>query len=259
MRKFLIIPKVNNLDESLRLCEEYGTGFEYNDFFFPDIMDNKAKKKEIISLYKSVKLPDYNTMHGAFFDIIVFSEDRKIRDVAEYRIKESIETAMELDAKGVVFHTNHTPMLKSDFYINGWAEKNTDFWNRICDEYKGIEIYLENMFDDTPDMLKTLSDNLSGKENFAVCLDYAHATVFGKNADSFVKELSPYVKHIHINDNDLEDDLHLAVGDGKINWENFKIHFLENLGNAKSILIETSDTDNQRKSLEYLKKLGIMN
>ena len=49
MQNFLIIPKINNLDESLKLAEEYGFGFEYNDFFIPDTMDDKGKKKEIIS------------------------------------------------------------------------------------------------------------------------------------------------------------------------------------------------------------------
>lgn len=259
MGKFLIIPQINNLDESLELAEKYGFGFEYNDFFIPDTMDDKQKKKEIISIYKSVKLPSYNTIHGAFFDVIVFSEDKKIREAADYRIRESIETALEINAKGVVFHTNHTPMLKSDFYINGWINKNTDYWTRICDEYKGVDIYLENMFDDTPVMLKRLSENLSGKDNFGVCLDYAHANVFGNNADEFVKELSDFTKHLHINDNDLKDDLHLAIGDGKIDWNHFKKFFEEDFKNVKSILIETSDINSQRKSAEYLKALGVLN
>ncbi len=259
MRNFLIIPRVNNLDESLKLAEEYGFGFEYNDFFVPDIMDDKEKKKEIISTYKSVKLPAYNTMHGAFFDVIIFSEDRKICEVADYRIRESIETALEIDAKGVVFHTNHTPMLKSDFYISGWLDKNSEYWSHICDEYKDIDIYIENMFDDTPMMLKKLSENLSDKKNFGVCLDYAHAHVFGDNADDFVKELSSFTKHIHINDNDLEADLHLAVGDGKIDWNIFKKCFEDSFENVKSVLIETSDINYQRKSAEYLKTLGILN
>lgn len=258
MQNFLIIPKINNLDESLKLAEEYGFGFEYNDFFIPDTMDDKGKKKEIISTYKSVKLPSYNTMHGAFFDVIVFSEDKKIRDVADYRIRESIETALEIGAKGVVFHTNHTPMLKSDFYLNSWISKNTEYFLGICDEYKDIDIYLENMFDDTPVMLKKLSENLSDKNNFGVCLDYAHANVFGIDADDFAKELSPFIKHIHINDNDLKDDLHLAVGDGKIDWNIFKKHFEEDFKDAKSILIETSDIDSQRKSAECLKTIGIL-
>ena len=259
MRNFLIIPRINNLDESLKLAEEYGFGFEYNDFFVPDIMDDKEKKKEIISTYKSVKLPAYNTMHGAFFDVIIFSEDRKICEVADYRIRESIETALEIDAKGVVFHTNHTPMLKSDFYISGWLDKNSEYWSHICDEYKDIDIYIENMFDDTPMMLKKLSENLSDKKNFGVCLDYAHAHVFGDNADDFVKELSSFTKHIHINDNDLEADLHLAVGDGKIDWNIFKKCFEDSFENVKSVLIETSDINSQRKSAEYLKTLGILN
>ena len=259
MRNFLIIPRINNLDESLKLAEEYGFGFEYNDFFVPDIMDDKEKKKEIISTYKSVKLPAYNTMHGAFFDVIIFSEDRKICEVADYRIRESIETALEIDAKGVVFHTNHTPMLKSDFYISGWLDKNSEYWSHICDEYKDIDIYIENMFDDTPMLLKKLSENLSDKKNFGVCLDYAHAHVFGDNADDFVKELSSFTKHIHINDNDLEADLHLAVGDGKIDWNIFKKCFEDSFENVKSVLIETSDINSQRKSAEYLKTLGILN
>ena len=50
MQNFLIIPKINNLDESLKFAEEYGFGFEYNDFFIPDTMDDKGKKKEIISI-----------------------------------------------------------------------------------------------------------------------------------------------------------------------------------------------------------------
>ena len=175
------------------------------------------------------------------------------------RIRESIETALEIDAKGVVFHTNHTPMLKSDFYISGWLDKNSEYWSHICDEYKDIDIYIENMFDDTPMLLKKLSENLSDKKNFGVCLDYAHAHVFGDNADDFVKELSSFTKHIHINDNDLEADLHLAVGDGKIDWNIFKKCFEDSFENVKSVLIETSDINSQRKSAEYLKTLGILN
>ena len=78
------------------------------------------------------------------------------------------------------------------------------------------------------------------------------------NVNDFAKELSPFIKHLHINDNDLEDDLHLAVGDGKIDWNIFKNHFDEDLKNAKSILIETSDISSQRKSAEYLRTLGIL-
>lgn len=33
-REWLMIPDSHNIQESLRLAEEYGAAFEYNDFFF---------------------------------------------------------------------------------------------------------------------------------------------------------------------------------------------------------------------------------
>ena len=91
MSRFLIIPQLKELDKSLLLAEKYGLGFEYNDFFIPDIMEDKRLSDELISRYRGHELPDYCTMHGAFFDVLVFSEDRLIREVSERRIRESLE------------------------------------------------------------------------------------------------------------------------------------------------------------------------
>lgn len=59
------------------------------------------------------------------------------------------------------------------------------------------------------------------------------------------------------NDNDLKSDLHLAVGDGKIDWNRFKEHYFKFFTKA-SVLIETSSIENQRRSAEFLSKLGII-
>ena len=257
MSRFLIIPDIKELDKSLALAEEYGLGFEYNDFFFPEVMDDKRLCDELISRYRGRELPDCCTMHGAFFDVLVFSEDRRIREIAEQRIRESLELARKIGAGGVVFHTNHTPLLTSDFYLKGWQEKNERFWRRILPEYTDLDIYMENMFDSSPDMLKALAESLSDLPNFGVCLDYAHAVIYGSDIDGWVTELSSYVRHLHINDNDLKNDLHLAVGEGKMDWRRFKEHYDSSLSKAKTALIETSSPERQRRSAEYLTKLGI--
>ena len=257
MSRFLIIPKLDELDKSLAIAQDYGLGFEYNDFFIPDVMDNKALCDELISRYKGHELPDCCTMHGAFFDILVFSEDRRIREISEQRIRESLELARKIGAKGVVFHTNHTPLLTADFYIKNWQSKNEAFWRKILPEYPDLDIYMENMFDSSPDMLKALSESLSDQPNFGVCLDYAHAVIYGSDIDGWVTELSSYVRHLHINDNDLKNDLHLAVGEGKMDWRRFKEHYDSSLSKAKTALIETSSPERQRRSAEYLTKLGI--
>lgn len=257
MSRFLIIPRLNELDKSLDLAEKYGLGFEYNDFFVPDIMDDKKLADELINRYKAHELPDCCTMHGAFFDVLIFSEDKRIRQVSEDRIRTSLDFARSLGVRGVVFHTNHTPALTADFYINGWLNKNEAFWRRILPEYPDINVYMENMFDSSPIMLAALAERLADVPNFGVCLDYAHAVIYGSDINSWVTELSPYIRHLHINDNDLKNDLHLAVGDGQIDWQAFKQSYDSCLCRADTALIETSSLENQQRSAEYLLGIGV--
>lgn len=258
MSRFLIIPQLNNIDESLKLAEEYGFGFEYNDFFIPDVMDDPCLTDELISRYKAHELPDCCTMHGAFFDVLVFSDDRRIREISEMRIRTSLDIARKIGAGGVVFHTNHNPALTADFYIGHWLERNEKFWRKILAEYPDLDIYMENMFDNSPYMLAGLAERLKEFKNFGVCFDYAHAVIFGSDIDEWVRVLAPYVRHMHINDNDLKNDLHLAAGDGKIDWNRFKINFDSYLSSAKTVLIETSLTENQRRSAVFLSGIGVM-
>ena len=257
MSRFLVIPHLENIEESLALAAEYGFGFEYNDFFSPNVLDDGALVDEIVGKYKRHRLPERCTLHGDFFDVLVFSEDRLIREIAEKRIRQILDAAFKIGAEGVVFHTNHSPMLAADFYVKNWHDSNLRFWSGILDEYSDINIYMENMFDTSPDMLAGLAKSLSGYKNFGVCLDYAHAAAFGGNTDRWVEMLAPYVKHLHINDNNLKDDLHLAVGDGQIDWLRFKEYYLKYFSEC-TVLIETSEINKQRRSAEYLKKIGIL-
>ena len=186
--KFLIIPQLGALEESLALAEEYGLGFEYNDFFIPDIMDDEKLADDIIRRYKAQKLPEYCTMHGAFFDVIIFSSDKKIRKISEERIIRSLDIVREIGAKGVVFHTNLNPDLTSESYIKSWLDINESFWRMTLPKYPDLEIYMENMFDRTPDMLCGLAKRLEDITNFGVCFDYAHAAVYGSDIDGWVCE-----------------------------------------------------------------------
>lgn len=257
MNRFLLIPDINRLEESLSLAEEYGLGFEYNDFWSPDVLDDMDKVRAMAKIYHSHKLPELITMHGDFFDVLVFSSDRLIREISELRIKQSIEAARIIGAGAVIFHTNHNPFFKAEGYVNNWLRCNIDFWSRALEENPDISIYIENMCDDSPDMLAALAKELSAYDNFGVCLDYAHAAVFGKDPEVWCKTLSPYVNHMHINDNDLNEDLHLAVGEGRIDWEQFRALITEYCPDA-TVLIETSSIERQRRSAEFLRRLGML-
>lgn len=257
MKKFLIIPKKSELKASLELAQEFSLGFEFNDFFMPNVLDDEAMQDKIVGEYKTAGLPEYCTLHGAFFDVIPFSPDEKIRAIGDMRIRQSISTARKIGARAVVFHTNYNPFLNSPAYVKGWIEQNAAYWNSILNEFSDVNIYLENMFDSSPDIMAELAERLCANANFGICFDYAHAALTPVSQREWTERLGKYVRHIHINDNDLQSDLHLAVGDGKIDWNEF-YGLYDNYMDKATILIETSPLENQRRSVERLISDGFM-
>lgn len=216
MGQYLVVSRVENLEEHLALAREYGVGFEINDFFDPEVLESKERQQEIIEAYQKAGIPEGSTMHGAFLDVVVFSQDPRMRVVSEYRMRQSMKIAQSLGVKGVVFHTNVNPMLSSREYDMHAIDMTVEFLKTLLSDFPDIEIYLENMFDATPDVLVQISERLKDYPNYGVCFDYAHAVIYGFPVAIWIRQLAPYMKHIHINDNDLKHDLHLALGTGKI-------------------------------------------
>lgn len=254
MPDFLIVSKEENLQEYLDIAKEYHTGIEINDFFEPDLCDDESKCNKVIERYLNTGLMAKSTMHGCFYDIVPFSYDSLIRDVARKRMIQSMEIAKKLGVRAVIFHTNYCPALHSEEYDFSVIDKLSKVLKMLLEAYPDIDIYLENMFDDTPAIIKAVSEKLKAYTNYGVCLDWAHVNVYSKERESWIKELSYYIKHLHLNDNDLEADRHWAVGKGRINWESLK-GFLGDRIQTMTVLVETVDPKDQRTSLDFLQNL----
>ncbi len=252
MGGFLIVSKVDRIKEYKQIAERYHVGFELNDFYDPKVLDDEAEQDRIIQQYMQVGLPEGSTMHGAFFDIVLFSHDEKIANTSKLRLKQSMEIAKRLGVKGVVFHTNANPMLTGEVYDNNVVDKTVDYLERLLVDYPDIDIYLENMFDATPRILARISERLCKYANYGVCLDYAHASISNLPMGDWIETLSPYLSHIHINDNDLKADLHMPVGSGSINWNQFAKYYRTSFDGC-TVLIETTNPKDQIQSLHYLR------
>ena len=173
------------------------------------------------------------------------------------RIEQSLKIARKIGVTAVVFHTNYNPFLNSEDYKENWIKQTVSFWSSVMEKYPDINIYLENMFDFSPDMLEKISEQLCRYENYGVCLDYSHAVLSKTEPNVWAERLGKYIKHIHINDNDLVSDLHLAWGDGKIDRQIFYSCYDKYMQGA-SVLIETSSLRNKQKSLEVLTEDGFL-
>ncbi len=253
MGKFLVVSKADRLSEYREIADRYHVGFEINDFFDPKVLDDEAEQSRLIQQYQETGIPEGSTMHGAFFDIVVFSNDEKIVEISKLRMRQSMEIAKRLGVQGVVFHTNGNPMLSGETYDYNVIVKTTEYLEKLLQAYPNINIYLENMFDATPKILERISERLCKYTNYGVCLDYAHASISDLPMGDWVEALTPYLKHIHINDNDLKKDLHMPVGSGSIDWNQFARYYRTHFDQC-TVLVETTMPEDQIQSLNYLKE-----
>ncbi len=277
MSKLYLVPDRKDMERMCALAAEYGCAFEYNDFYIAEVMDDMEKQEEIISGYRkyrngcsqndfakddfsenrfSQNLFSTDTMHGAFLDVTIHSDDPLIRDASMLRIRQSMEIAKRMGLKGVVFHTGRLAGFRAANYLRNWRDRNVAFFTEIAQQYPAQQIYMENMFDEAPDILAGLAEKMRDVENFGVCLDYAHAMLFGHSGREWIETLAPYIRHIHINDNDLQNDLHLAVGAGALDWQEFDDLIRQNRIEAP-VLVEVNGYEAQRESLQYMKRHGI--
>ena len=247
-----IVSLIKDIVRYREISERYGVGYEINDFFEPAVLDDENEIRRIIDEYKNAGIPNGSTMHGAFFDVLVHSRDKRIADIGKLRMRQCMEIAEELGVEAVVFHVNYQPGIPGDAYVKGVIDRTSEYLAELLVAYKDINVYIENMFEDDVMVIKEIADRLSCYHNFGVCLDYAHAIVYGKGADNWTETLSQYIRHVHINDNDLITDLHLPVGSGRIDWDKFYSDREQYFPKA-SILIEVTNPEGQIASIEYLR------
>lgn len=256
--KLYCIPKYEEIKGYEELAHKYNMAFEYNDFFVPSVFMNKQKINEIISNYKALERNrSLDTLHGAFLDVTIHSDDPEIYEISKSRVYQSMDIAKELGGKAVIFHTNFIANFHSKYYQDNWVERNRVFWREVLADYPSLSIYMENMFDESPDMLQRLAIAMEDENRFGVCLDFAHAYISGTSMDEWVDKLGKYTKHIHINDNDGVSDMHMAIGKGRLPWERYT-EYIGKLSKEVSVLIEVRCLQDVKDSIVYMEKIGLL-
>ncbi len=253
--KYYVIPNLDEINKYKELSKEYDLGFEYNEFYMPSLLDDANRLGDTINRYYELKRCN-DTLHGVFYDITLDSIDPWIKEASLIRVRSSLDIAKTLNCKGVVFHTNYITWMKDEAYKKRWLEENKKIYLELIEEYDTLEIYIENMFDLDPYLLRDLVKEIN-HERVGVCLDIAHASISNVDLSVWFKELSPYIKHIHINDNDKIVDSHLELGKGIIDYD-LAYKYIKELNDDISILIEIKDYNKTLNSIKYLINKGYL-
>ncbi len=253
--KWTVNPEFSELDKFVELSRDYDVAFEYTDFTFPYIYQDKEEVKKRIEAYKSVERDkSRDSLHGVFFDVAFLSMDKVLRERSRELMDMSLDIARDLGCKGVVFHSGILGGLNLPSYLEGWVKGMCEFMPTVAERYKDIDIYIENTVESAPSELVEVAARLKGLGNVKLCLDYAHASIRPRKAEEWIRDMAPYIGHIHVNDNDLDNDLHLACGEGNIDLNRFAAE-VDYYGLDTSIVLEVTGYDRAKRSLEYMAKL----
>ncbi len=159
-------------------------------------------------------------LHLPFYGLQLGCKDYYIRDLSYNLISQGLLRCSELNINRAVMHVSfpsHIPTagaknwLKS-FYLN--LEKILLY----CQEKK-ITLYLENTFEPDSEIFERIFDHFVS-DNLLMCLDIAHVYCYSKSGFSdWWNNLQSKIGHVHLSDNNTFEDSHLALGKGKIDFQ----------------------------------------
>ena len=252
---FICVFNPNSFDALLEYAKEHRYNLEFTAFYYPRFLD--ANLQEILKDYQQ-KLHGFKgaiSVHGAAIDLVIHSEDEKVREVAKQRIFQSLEIARKLKAKHVVFHGNFNPLKKSKSYESNWTERNVIFWSEVLEKYPST-VVLENTFDPMPEMLRTLLDEVNSSR-LKICLDVGHINVWSKvPVEEWIAVLGEDIRCMHIHDNKGDADSHLVPGKGSINWQEFS-DLIAKYQIDPDIVFEVRMVEETIQSLNYFREEDI--
>ena len=196
------------------------------------------------------------SLHAPFADINIASPSKTILAASMKRLKQSMAFAVALEAKVWVFHPGAKTGI-SQFYPGAQWKQNSESIQQLskaAEEY-GLNIALENLPAKYYFLMSTPEEflRLYRETNVPVGIvfDIGHANLEGQ-IQPFFNKLADKIVHIHASDNDGSDDQHLGIGEGKIDYNYFKLT-INKIGYDKSIIVESIT-----KVPESIKKLQQM-
>ena len=92
--KLYVIPHLEEIDKWISLSKEHNLGFEYNEFFNPNVLDNEHILNELITKYKDLNR-NADTLHGVFFDINLVSNDQKIKENVKLDVEDYVYSLLK--------------------------------------------------------------------------------------------------------------------------------------------------------------------
>ena len=236
-----IQPEYKMGEEYLALSENMGCFFEVLELAFPNY------GKDLPDWYK--KSGRARSLHGAFIDINVASNEPEIARVSKARCEESCEIARYVGAENVVFHSSCYPLLRGGYLVE-WAKRCAEFYTYLSGKH-GLSVFIENSFDLDPSPLCELMKNVNGAD-VSVCLDIGHVALSRAPLADWTGALGENIKYMHLSDNNGLFDDHNPLGSGVADVYGASDFYLSHLDIP--LTLEVGGMNGIKASMEFIEK-----
>ena len=216
---------------------------------------SKARVMKLNEIAKAIGIR--YTVHAPFADINVASPSKPILNACVKRLEQSMSYARDLDAQLWVFHPGAKTGISS-FYPNQDWKQNTETIRKLhmTAEKYGLNTAIENLPERYGFIMRNPEDfqrfyKETSLRDIGIVLDVGHANLENQTIN-FLRKLPDKIVHLHISDNMGENDQHLGIGYGKIDWQQFA-ETLREIVYDKTIVLET--VEHVEESLQKLRQL----
>ncbi|HUV36431.1 MAG TPA: sugar phosphate isomerase/epimerase family protein [Patescibacteria group bacterium] len=159
--------------------------------------------------------------HAPFFGLDVASIDEGISRYSIRCLERAIEVTAALGGALMVMHTGYLPQysrIGRRYWFGNWSRRMPRLVENA--RARGVQIALENTWDDRPEVLHHLRNLLPDPGAVAFCLDTGHTNVYSQLAvRRWWRSLGDDIAAIHLHDNDGLSDDHLPPGRGTVDFE----------------------------------------
>lgn len=206
--------------DAAQAAKEYGLGLEIAEYCTAWNMDEQFVQTDAAVREKLAGIGNC-VLHAPFNELFPCAIDKKARALAADRYRQAIGLAKGYGATKVIIHGGYNPRI---YYPVWYVEQSVLFWKEFLQDDPGVEIVLENVLEETPDMLLNIVEGVDDGR-LRLCLDIGHVNAYSEiPVMDWLAAWAPRLSHFHIHNNDGLSDRHNALYDGTIPVKDLLLH-----------------------------------
>lgn len=231
-------------------ARQYALGLEIAEYCTAWNMDREFLETDA-AVREKLEGVSRRVLHGPFNELFPCAIDPRARELAAYRYRQAIGLAKGYGADKVVLHGGYNPRL---YYPCWYTEQSILFWKEFLQEDPGVEIVLENVFEEEPAMLLDIVRGVDHPK-LRMCLDVGHVNAYSEiPASEWLKVCAGEVRHFHLHNNDGSGDVHGGLDQGTIPMKEL-LAMAKELCPAATFTLELMDA---RPSAVWLTENGLL-